>query len=338
MVPGAVSGSRAFDAWDEGQVSLMQINTAAHADNEDARARFTGVAQWVLDKERYIGLSDKQEQAVKKLHNLEHSTRDKDQKETYRANRVAVLEGAFDGEQAQELDLLIAEQERDMDDEDENWNRFLRKTQAQRGYEMVEWFKVNAPQADTKTLIKWSKAVNKRRIEPTFKEDRLSYCHWVASKIVIEWWLAKRSYGKLKAKAAENYATQRERWDTDNLQERYDAHLHSDISMSNEVEMDASYMGRAGIAASRMEEFIDIARDKDEDLLKGFLLFREREGLQLPEGTEAKNFANILIALSRCNGNKSAAARLLGVAKSTYYGWVRQAHKKLQEMDTPVKA
>jgi hypothetical protein len=336
IVPGAVSGSTEYSDWQEGQVSLIQVDSGVHSDNMYTLDMWTSANHYTLQREAHMGLSDRQERAVHKLHDMEHSTRDKALKGSYRANRKAILEKAYDGEEARELDLLIAEQEAELDDGEENWNRLLRKTQASRSYEMVEWFKERAPKASVHQLIKWSKGVNKRRIDPTFQEDRISYCHWVASKIVLEWWLAKKSYGELKAKAAENYATRRAEWDEHGLQKRYDAHLHSNLDMSNEADMDASFMGKTGIAASRMEEFIDIARDKDEDLIKGFLLFREKEGLQLPQGTEAKNFANILIALSRCNGNKTAAAKLLGVARSTYFGWVKQAQKRLEEMDTPV--
>ena len=332
IVPGAVTGSTDFNNYDEGDVSLIQINTAAEADAAAELERFTGASSWLLKKESRLELTEQQEHANNTLFNMAMSTRNKEMKDDLLTNRRTVLEANED--EGSEIDKLIADQQSDMD-EDEQYDRSFRKSQAERGYELVEWLKANTPSASRDMLIKWSKQTNARRINPDFPENRLSYCHWVASKIVLEYWLSRRCTGQYKVKAAVNHAKALENWETHDLQARYDAHLHESIGF-NEIDMDASYMGRCGIAASRMEEYIDVARDKDEDLLKGFLLFREKNGMQLPKGTEAKSFANILITLSRCNGNKTAAAKLLGVARSTYCGWVAQAEKKLVEMATPV--
>ena len=317
----------------EQEVSLIQIDSSMYADAQAELERWTGASPMLLQREEKMELTDQQEDAVRKLFNMAKASRNEQEKAMLEDNRRTVLEA--NEEEAEELDRLIAEQQEDMD-EDENWQRLLRKSQAERSYEMVEWFKVNAPMAKPETLMKWSKLVNGRRISPAFKEDRLSYCHWVASKIVIEYWMSRKAYGKVKAKAAVEYAKRRAEWDENKLQERYDAHLMDTISDMDRMDPDGSTMGRCGIPASRMAEYIDISRDKDEDLLKGFLLFREKEGLQLPQGKEAKSYANVLIALSRCNGNKTAAAKLLGVARSTFNGWVKQAQKQLEAMATPV--
>ena len=327
---GAVSGSKDFDAWDEGRISLIQMNTAAQAQADAELERFTGASRFLLGQEKELSLTDKQEHASKVLFRMAMAAKDKDTKARFMENRKVILEANKDKED--ELDKLIHEQEEDMDEE-ESYNRLFRKTQAQKGYELVEWFKVHAPTATREKLIKWSRSTNKRRLNPDFEENRLSFCHWVASKIVLEYWLSRRCTKQYKVRAVMNHTNALELWDKYNLQDRYNAHLHTSIEFAKEVDMDASYSGRYGVSASRMEEFIDVHRDKDEDLLMGFLLFREKHGFQLPQGKEAKSFANVLIALNRCNGNRSAAAKLLGVAKSIYNGWVKQATKKLNELN-----
>ena len=331
LVRGSVAAH--IDDEDEGNVSLIQIDSSMASEAIAKLERFTGVSEAVLDKEARLATTEEQDRAIRILYNMGKATSNKEEKAMYEANRRAIIEANED--EGMELDRLIAEQKED-DSEEENWSRALRTSQAKRSYEVVEWLKVNAPSFDVHKLIRWSKKVNDRRFNPQFKEDQLSYCHWVAAKIIIELWISKKSYGKVKARAAQEFAKRRHEWDTNKLGERYDAHLFQDLGMSNEIDMDASFMGKCGVSAARMADFLDILKDKDEDLLKGFLLFRERDGFQLPQGKEAKNFANILIALSRCNGNKTAAAKLLGVARSTYNGWVKQAEKQLLEMATPV--
>ena len=78
------------------------------------------------------------------------------------------------------------------------------------------------------------------------------------------------------------------------------------------------FFGSIGIKARRMENYLDMlsACGGDRYVAMGFMLSNEEDGYEISEKTD--KLSDIVLALVRCEGNKSAASVLCGLPRSTY--------------------
>lgn len=349
---------------------LIQVDGALSADLAHQMECFTGVDLRVLDMEDNLELTDRQMAAVKKLYQLELQTRDEEQKEFYRENRIAILEDKLDKEYA--LDEYIdANREDDIDDEDEGkFDRTYNRARAKKGLQLVETLRSRAKDASYAELIRWNKKLKEARLgtkgdwttykhtfklqngeyrtiekkvrTPKFKEDRLPYIFYVASKMVLECYISKRTTGRVKARAAQAYVELRKKWneipenskngEPESLRERYGRYLNSELMENDGIDANAVLFGKGTLSHHHWAEMIDLKQLSDDPIvLQSWLLRKEAENYNLPKGTTNVSVAMAMLALIKTKGNKAAAARMVDMPYSTFRDRIKKAMQALSD-------
>ena len=73
----------------------------------------------------------------------------------------------------------------------------------ERGQELLWFLKEKTPSMDARTLLKFNRIVNLRRKRED--EFKLCFSHFCGCKIVLEYWLSKKGWGKVQLKAKESH-------------------------------------------------------------------------------------------------------------------------------------
>ena len=316
IVGGAVDQDIDSDMSLLGQVDdLVQIDVGKAVNALAEIEKFCSLEVKYLKVEERNDMTEAQFSALKTLYKLEKGNRDEKQA-SFRQNRISILEGIEEENKA--LDMELAEIMEDDRNEDERiydqLESIFHKTRNIRGHEFVMWLKEHAKDMTRDQLIDWSKKLNKRRFSKT--DNQLSYDIWVAGKILIEKYLSKRGLSvKERAKASEEFAKRIKEWEEHDLSTRFAAHAEEPLQ---EWQMDTEnpIMGKASLSYRKYEEYCDMARAfGDRHVAMGFILSNE-EDYQIKEGTDL--LSDIILALIRCEGNKSAAAIMCGLPRTTY--------------------
>jgi hypothetical protein len=307
---------------------LVQVDLSMATQTMSELERFTGVSINVLRKEEEVEMTEDQWSACCKLRDLETSSKDKAKKAAYHANRASIIDSVE--EDAFELDMELAQQG-DNRSEDEAIYDSLEatfwKTQHSRGHKFIMWLRENAKDLTRDQLIDWSKKLNKRRF--TNSDNKLAYDLWVAGKIVIEKYLSiKGITTKEKAKAAEEFAKRLKEWEDNDLGSRFAKHNEESLA-DWQMDTENPLAGRASLNYKKFEEYCDMSNTfGDRHVAMGFMLSNEN-GYEIKEGTNL--LSDIVMALVRCEGNKSAAACMCGLPRSTYRGRLNKALKVIND-------
>ncbi|MHA2248488.1 MAG: hypothetical protein ACXADY_26310 [Candidatus Hodarchaeales archaeon] len=127
----------------------------------------------------------------------------------------------------------------------------------ERGKLMMEFIQEHFRQWDLGSLIKFNRLVNKKnKLEDS---DKLSFPHWVACKLMLEYAISHRAKGKLAARANKSYKAFLEMYYKYNLEER----LSEDkfISFNEEYDPEARFYSNIGLQAHQMAHMVDVISD-----------------------------------------------------------------------------
>jgi hypothetical protein len=306
---------------------LIQIDTGMASEAVAEIEKFSGAGLKVLRVEEEGEMTEEQWHACQVLYTMEGHAR-KEEKARFYENRKSILDSM--DEDFFELDVQLAEQADSRNDDERVYDSLVSswyKSQNKRGYDFVMWFRANADKMSRNDIIEWSKKLNKRRF--TSSDNRLSYVLWVAGKLIVEKQLSTKGITtKEKAKASVEFAKRLKEWNDNNLQERFVAHNEQPLT-DWQMDVENPLAGRASLNYKKFEEYCDISNTfGDRYVAVGFMMSNEEE-YEIKDGTD--RLSDILLALVKACGNKSAAAILCGLPRSTYRGRLNKALKVVND-------
>jgi hypothetical protein len=305
---------------------LMQVDMGMASNAVAELEKFSGASISLLRAEEEGSLNEDQWHACQVLATMEGHAR-KEEKARFYENRKSILDSV--DEDFLELDMRLAEQAEVRNEDERTYDSLVSswyKSQNKRGYDFVMWLREHAKDLNRNQLIDWSKKLNKRRF--TDGDNKLSYVLWVAGKLVIEKELSRKGITtKEKARAATEFSKRLTEWNDNNLQERFIS--HNEMPLQDwQMDVENPLSGRASLSFRKMEEYCDISRTfGDRHVAMGFMLSNEEE-YEIKDGTD--RLSDILLALVKC-GNKSAAAVLCGLPRSTYRNRLQKAIKVVND-------
>jgi hypothetical protein len=306
---------------------LVQVDTAMASNAMAEVEKFSGASIALLRSEEEGDLNEDQWRACQVLATMESHAR-KDEKVRLFENRKSILDSV--DEDFMELDIQLAEQADSRNDDERTYDSLVGswyKSQNKRGYDFIMWFRANADKMSRDQIIDWSKKLNKRRFSAS--DNKLSYVLWVAGKLIVEKQLSiKGITTKEKAKASVEFAKRLKEWNDNNLQERFVSHNEQPLA-DWQMDVENPLAGRASLNYKKFEEYCDISNTfGDRYVAMGFMMSNEEE-YEIKDGTD--RLSDILLALVKACGNKSAAAILCGLPRSTYRNRLNKALKVVND-------
>jgi len=233
----------------------------------------------------------------------------------------------FIAEKARDLGIAMRTYQPETADEDlEEKGRMA--SAWEKGAVMLEWMAKHAEKMSVKQLMTWNQRVNVRRKLEDEPENKLSYAHYVSLKIIFEGLLAEKANGKIQRMAEESVGNYVDQYNEYRCADRIDG--KGDMPFDEQMDSEASLYGTQ-LSHNRWVSIIDLKKriSDDEMVLEGYMMCGE-EGLGLKEGLE-NSIGQCVIALSRTEGNKAAAARLLDMHPSTFNNRIKKARTLLSE-------